>query len=665
MIGTPAYMSPGQAVISGLDIDTRSDVYSLGVLLYELLAGSPPFEAKSVRQAGFDEVRRIIREQPPAKPSTKISTLAADAKLAVAAHRQASPQGLGRRVSGDLDWIVLKAIVKDRVRRYESATAFAADVERHLNGEAVLAGAPGTAYKVRKFVGRHRRSVAAAGLVLLALVGGLAGTSYGPRRAVLARRAEAEQRRAADAQRDRAGTTAKSMSDILEGVGPGVARGRDVTLLKEMMDAAAARIDAGELRAATEFDVFLRTTIGHVYDDLGDFPDAARMLDPAVAMARSLPAGNDGGKADAISESAVLLQDRGDLAGAEALYREALAIRRRLDPAGSLRTSDTLKDLAVLRRDRGDLPEAESLAREALAMQRRLFPGDHPDVAVNLLNLAYQLQSRGDLAGAEQYNREGLAMGRRLYPGDHPTVAAGLRHLARTLDQRGKLAEAEPLSREALAMDRRIDPGDHAAVAADLQGLGTLLQSRGDPAAAEPLLADALRMNRRPIGGDDPKLVTGMNNLAAVLLARGNPAAAEPLAREAVPMSARLDGRDAPTTANARLKLGRALTALGRFAEAEPELLDANRVLSTATGVPPGRRSQAADALAQLYRSWDAAEPGRGYAAKAAAWRATAAALGATTRPEATRPATGPRPHHVRCHRRPDRPERRRVVSLR
>ena len=682
MIGTPAYMSPEQAVISGLDIDTRSDVYSLGVLLYELLAGSPPFEAKALRQAGFDEMRRIIREEPPAKPSTRLSALAADDRLTVAARRGANPQALGRQVSGDLDWIVLKAIEKDRVRRYESASAFAADVERHLNGEAVLAGAPGAAYKLRKFVGRHRRSVAAAGLVLLALVGGLAGTGYGLRRAVLARRAEAEQRREAEAQRDRAETVADFMSNTLRGVGPEVARGRDVTVLKEMMDAAAARIDAGDLRATPEAEVQLRTTIGHVYDSLGDFPDADRMLAPAVAMARALAPGDDPDKADTLRTRAVALQSRGDLAGAEPLFREALAIRRRLYPGDDAFVAATLNDLAVLRRDRGDLAEAESLAREGLAMrrrlhpgddrdvavslntvsgiveqrgdlgeaerllrasldmQRRLFPGDHPDLAVDLLNLAYLLQTLGDLAGSESSNRQGLAMMRRLYPGDHPNVAAGLRDLAQCLTLEGDPTGAEPFLREAMAMDRRLHPGDDGDVAADLRRLGALRQARGDLTGAERAFADALAMDRRVTPGDDTSVVVDLNGLASARLARGDPAAAEPVAREAVAMSVRLDGQDAATTADARVNLGRALAGNGRFPEAQAELIHANRALSTADRLPAGRRLPVAEALAQLYQSWDAAEPGHGYAAHAVAWRATLAGLRAATRP--TAPTTAP-----------------------
>jgi serine/threonine protein kinase len=178
MIGTPAYMSPEQAVMSGLDVDTRSDIYSLGVLLYELLTGSPPFDAKSLLNAGFDEMRRIIREQQPHKPSTRVSTLAEDVKLTVANQRHASPQVLRKQLHGDLDWIVLKAIEKDRTRRYETANGLAADLKRHLDKEPVNARPPSTAYRLQKAMSRNKVAFGAGVAVVMALVMGIAGSVW-------------------------------------------------------------------------------------------------------------------------------------------------------------------------------------------------------------------------------------------------------------------------------------------------------------------------------------------------------------------------------------------------------------------------------------------------------------------------------------------------------
>jgi serine/threonine protein kinase len=176
-IGTPEYMSPEQAEMSGIDIDTRSDVYSLGVLLYELLTGTTPFDSKKLRSAGYGEIQRIIREETPHKPSTRLSTL--DTLPSIAAHRQIEPRRLGLMIRGDLDWIVMKSLEKDRTRRYETANGFAMDVERFLNDEPVMATPPSARYKLRKLIKRNKGAFAAAALVFLVLTLGVIGTTWG------------------------------------------------------------------------------------------------------------------------------------------------------------------------------------------------------------------------------------------------------------------------------------------------------------------------------------------------------------------------------------------------------------------------------------------------------------------------------------------------------
>ena len=224
IVGTPTYMSPEQADPSSMDIDTRTDVYALGVILYELLAGSPPIDAKQFKRGAILEMLRMVREVDPPRPSTKVST--ADALPSIAASRDIEPAHLKRALQGDLDWIVMKALEKDRTRRYETANGFAADVLRHLAYEPVLAAPPSRAYRLRKFVRKHRGGVIAASLVVLALVGGIAGTTWGLIRAEWARAGEAKRRTERDEalkkeadraqERDLASKTANESADDLK-----------------------------------------------------------------------------------------------------------------------------------------------------------------------------------------------------------------------------------------------------------------------------------------------------------------------------------------------------------------------------------------------------------------------------------------------------------------
>ena len=193
LIGTPEYMSPEQAEMSGLDIDTRADIYSLGVLLYELLTGTTPFDSQALRQAGYGEIQRIIREEEPPKPSTRLSTLG-NALTEIARHRRAEPGVLSKLLRGDLDWIVMKALEKDRTRRYDTAAGLAADVQHHLSDEPVLASPPSAAYKLRKFIRRNRTAFTAATVVLAVLVLGIIGTTWGLRAASIAEQETVNQR---------------------------------------------------------------------------------------------------------------------------------------------------------------------------------------------------------------------------------------------------------------------------------------------------------------------------------------------------------------------------------------------------------------------------------------------------------------------------------------
>jgi serine/threonine protein kinase/tetratricopeptide (TPR) repeat protein len=280
-IGTPAYMSPEQAVMTSLDIDTRSDIYSLGVLLYELLVGCTPFDQKELLAAGLDEMRRTIREKEPPKPSTRLVTMMDGELTTTAKHRRTEAPKLIHVVRGDLDWIVMKCLEKERGRRYETANGVAADIQRHLNNEPVIARPPSKLYEFQKTVRRHKFGFAAATALILALTLGVVGSTWQAIRATHAEREQVRLRLEAEVEKKRSEQVAKFMTSMLEGAGPKVARGRDATLLREILEQTGARIEA-ELTNQPEVQGDLWMVLGDTYEEIGHPTNAIIMYEQAV-----------------------------------------------------------------------------------------------------------------------------------------------------------------------------------------------------------------------------------------------------------------------------------------------------------------------------------------------------------------------------------------------
>lgn len=641
LIGTPAYMSPEQAE-GLLDIDTRTDVYSLGVLLYELLTGSTPFDTGSLRGAARADLQRMIREVDPPRPSTRVSQ-SAELLASIAAQRRTEPRRLSTIIRGELDWIVMKCLEKARHQRYETASALALDLRRFLAGEAVAAGPRSASYRFRKFVRRNRGAVTAGLMVTMALTLGLAGTAWQAVRAaeqrdaaIAAREAEARQRQAADAERDKATLIADFMSTILNGAGPSAARGRDITMLKELLDGAAARIHAGDLRNSPAAELRLRGSIGNTYRQLALYAEAAAMLEPAIALARSLHPGDHVAKAYALTNFAILLQDRGNLEDAEPLSREALEITRRLFPGDNAEVAVALFNRTRLHEARGEQAEAEALYDQVLAMHSRMAAGDHLNIVAALSARGTMLRRRGDWVRAERLAREALAMAQRLRTGDDPIVAVSLDNLANALRGMKRADEAEPLLVRSLEMRRRLYPGDHPDLATGINNLADLLLSRGDRAAAEPLLLEALAMLERLYPGDHPLVLMAKGNLAALYWVLGRLDQSIPLFEQALAGQAGRLGRAHPDTLRTIANTGVNYKDAGRIAEAIPLLEEAYRAAkrfphlsyagpalleACAKGAAAGRpddREQALALLPRLLADTRAAHPGESAALAAA-----------------------------------------------
>jgi serine/threonine protein kinase len=501
-IGTPAYMSPEQAEMSGLDIDTRADIYSLGVLLYELLTCKTPFDAEDLLKAGLEQMRRTIREKEPLKPSTRLTneltskakTRKQEAEMDEASSRRLLQlRKLIELLRGDLDWIVMKCLEKDRTRRYETANGLASDVQRYLNTEPVTARPPSQIYRVQKLVRRNRLAFGAGAAVFAALVIGLGLSTWlfvkerGTRQLAQAEGKKARSEAAKSQQ------VAKFLQDMLQSVGPSVAQGRDTTLLEEILDKTAEQVSK-HLTNQPEVEAELMTTIGLVYSELGQYLKAEDSLRKALALRRKMP-GADLAVATSLRRLAshVGASSAGRCSEARVMLEEALAINRRRLGNEDIEVANCLYELAEVLNITGTLAETETTVRQALAMQRKILGREDKSVASSLIELAEVHAAKGEWAEAEDTAREAVAIRKKLLVDRHPDTAFSLYYLSETLLHRGKIAEAEAAARESDSMVVKLMGDEHLFVPWwFLKGTPDILRAEGKLTEATALVHERI-----------------------------------------------------------------------------------------------------------------------------------------------------------------------------
>jgi serine/threonine protein kinase len=609
VIGTPQYMSPEQAQLNNLDIDTRSDVYSLGVLLYELLTGSPPFARQELEKRGLLELLRVVREVEPPKPSTKLSSAAALPTLA--ANRGTEPGKLTKLLRSELDWIVLKALEKDRSRRYETANGFAADINRYLAGEPVVAHPPSAGYRLRKFARKHRAELTTTAAIGLLLVAGVATSSWQAVRATraettarfaerdarqaqqaAAERAEGErlaklqaqeQKAQAEAARDNQARERGYAEAIAEFVkddflaltsveGQGRFGGQELTwnaTLRELLDRAAEKLkDRKNLAPRTEAE--LCWIIGVSYRGVGEAARAIPFLERSVELQRKASGPEAEATVNARNSLAVAYAAAGQYDLALPLHKETLKLlKARLGP-DHLNTLTSMDSLASAYRSAGKLERALPLFEETLRLRKAKLGPEHPHTLTSMGNVAGAYKDAGKLDLALPLYEETLRLSKAKLGPDHPTTLISMGNLAGAYHDVGKLDLAVPLFEESLKLTKARFGPEHPTTLNSMGNLAMAYQDSGKRDLAMPLHEETLRLRKVKLGPEHRLTLISMNNLASAYQDAGKLELAVPLHEETLKLKKAKLGPDHPDTLGSMNNLAMAYQAAGKLDLALP-----------------------------------------------------------------------------------------------
>jgi serine/threonine protein kinase/Flp pilus assembly protein TadD len=570
--GTLSYMSPEQVRGNPDEIDLRTDIYSMGVMLYLMISGHLPYK---VQKLPLPEAARVICDEAPQPISTALTR--------------------SGKVDADLNTIVMTALEKEPARRYQSMAAMAEDIRRYLANEPIVARAPSTWYHVKKMVVRHR---VAAGFSL-ALLAVLVGSSI-----TMLIQARRIQREAESTRR-----VSQFMVDLFKGSDPGEARGRTLTV-REVLENGSRRV-ATELKDEPAAQSQLQLTAGtvfrslssyqqarplleasletrkrlygegsleaaEVYEELGDtlrvmgkYPEARAAAERAVAIRKSRLGEQNALTAESMNKLALILENSNQVDAAEKLFGESLGILDRVKGPASLEISAVLNNFAVLKWRQGDFAAAERLARRALEIRRKAYPDGHPSVANSLQLLGTILIQTGNYQQSEQSTREALAMRERLFgPGSEDAVQS-TGELAAVLVAQGRYAEAAPLYQQNLDTDRKFLGDNHPTVAIDLSALALCLQRLRRLDDAEPLYRRSLAIRNTVFGKDSPQSAVVLYNLASLLDSKGDLKEAERLYEQSIDIKVRTQGESHPNTADAKIALALLYIKHGKLKEAD------------------------------------------------------------------------------------------------
>jgi len=603
LIGTPEYMSPEQAEISAQDIDIRSDIYSVGVLLYELLTGVLPFDREMLKGASFSEIQRIIQQEVPPRPSTRLTVLGEEVKTVVE-NRRTDVGTLARCLRRELEWIPLKAMRKERSRRYRSASELADDIRNYLKGAPLIAGPESTVYRVRKFVLRNRALVTSVLTVLVVLIAGIfVSTVFAIK--------EAQSRGEAMAARDEAERQAKISQavsdflreDLLASVDPYVAQGREVTV-RSFLDAASEKLE-GKFEHEPLVEASIRHTLGNTYRNIGDFDAAEIHLQRAYQMRLEQLGEEHQDTLSTMEGLAMVYWRQGRYNEAELLFTKNVESRRRVLGDQHADTLYSMNGLAVLYFSQGRYPDAESLYEKVLEISRSLFGEDDVSTLLFMGNLATVYRFQGRYKEAESLYLKAIENESRVLGQEHPDTLYSINGLAMLYIAQERYSEAEPLLDNALEIGYLVLGEEHPDTLYSMNGLAMLYTAQGRYDEAEGLLARTLEIGRLTLGEEHPSTLASMNCLAWLYRQKGRYEDSEMMYVNALEGRRRILGEEHPDTLESMNGLAVIYTALERYDEAEKLFIKTFQNRLHILGEKHQDTLDSVKGLIELYEAWD------------------------------------------------------------
>ena len=550
-LGTPAYMSPEQAGLTGVDIDTRSDIYSLGVLLYELLTGCTPFDARDLAKVGRDAIRRTIREVEPPRPSTRLSTLHGEALTATARQHGTESGRLLKLIRGDLDWIVMKCLEKDRDRRYDTANGLAVDLGRHLANEPVVARPPSPAYRLQKAWRRNKTAFAVAALIAAVLV---AATGVSAWQAILAKQRLAESE-----------AISKFLTQVFQSPDP-ARDGRTITVA-ETLGAAAKKLEA-DLAGQPARRAKLQATLGLTYHGLGLYREAIPLQEKVRDYYVSASGPEHPDTLQAMHNLAWSYAEAGRLGEALKMQEEVLRVFRKVRGSEHPDTLNAMGHLANSYAEAGRRDEAIRLEEQVLALSRKVRGPEHHDTLRAMHNLAASYGEAGRRTEALRLQEQVLALSRKVLVPQHPDTLSAMNNLANSYTAVGRRDEALKLQEESLVLSRKVCGPEHPDTLMTMHNLASSYAAAGRRDEALKLWEQVLVLKVKVLGPEHPATLSTMHNLANSDTAVGRRDEALKLQEQVLALRRKVNGPEHAETLSAMHNLALSYAQAGRRDEA-------------------------------------------------------------------------------------------------